>query len=651
MSSQCMTAESQESPFKGFSLSSVLCFLGMCENALKCEGFLAPPDGGQYVKVARDFITEAMIHLKDSALRVVLYLFAHSWGFQEYGRKLHLTIDEFVHGRKKADGTRMDQGAGLSESSARTGLRLAEKAGYITCETDDHDRGRIAKSYGIHVRYMPEEDRGVKSTPPAEQQAAGTSMKNSTLARGVNFTPLGDEIYTSGPQNLHLNPVKFTPRTGKGTLERNSLKETLERKDTVATLNEKELTQLALSFPPLSSRISVETFRTMPWTAETILAGLSHCGIAVPDGEAIKASGNAALLDWWQKHCLLPATWMLQEMEKQHEYPIQAWRRHIERHARGMTEKGAPTWFASKRVQSSPVFPWHMVGGNKATGELTGKQWRAVRVELDKGNWWQSTSMDYEGPGYEGGYSGSTTVVEVPTTTEVMEVRAGEAVSARITQELTPVVETEEVEPETDDIPAELPDSQADQEERDEPMLPELRGMTSDTAQRLLDEIIAEHPNVQGEFALLDDGSYVLNIFDSDLSHFAIWRPQDWRRPVPCNARRIADAIAYGNWVNGEPGEPLRDQTTSYQYGMSPEQATELQSKIWQQYPTLLMRTHVTENGGTVLKVQCTRSQEVTIFSASEWFHLGTSLKKSITQAVLYSKVEAKRRSMCEEGA
>ena len=30
----------------------------------------------------------------------------HTWGYREYGLKKHITLDEFMHGRKRRDGIR-----------------------------------------------------------------------------------------------------------------------------------------------------------------------------------------------------------------------------------------------------------------------------------------------------------------------------------------------------------------------------------------------------------------------------------------------------------------------------------------------------------------------------------------------------------------
>src|SRR5918998_335450 len=64
-------------------------------------------------------------------LKVVEYILRHTWGYQEYGIKKHITVDEFVRGRRRHDGTRLDKGTGLSERAVRYGLVSALDHGLI----------------------------------------------------------------------------------------------------------------------------------------------------------------------------------------------------------------------------------------------------------------------------------------------------------------------------------------------------------------------------------------------------------------------------------------------------------------------------------------------------------------------------------------
>lgn len=124
-------------------------------------GFWHPdvhPEEG-HTKLPHEFI-DIMHKLSDSELRIMLYLFRHTWGFQEIdnevslrklGRGKKITTDEFMKGRKLKDGTRMDGGTGLSDRGVKNGITQALAHGYILCEVDESDKARVRKYYSIKV--------------------------------------------------------------------------------------------------------------------------------------------------------------------------------------------------------------------------------------------------------------------------------------------------------------------------------------------------------------------------------------------------------------------------------------------------------------------------------------------------------------------
>src|SRR5918997_2307831 len=96
-------------------------------------------------------------------LKVVEYILRHTWGYQEYGLKKHITIDEFVNGRRRQDGSRMDKGTGLSERAVYDGLRKAVENSLIEEEIDDSDRGRVRKSYSLRMRETAHDNEELQS--------------------------------------------------------------------------------------------------------------------------------------------------------------------------------------------------------------------------------------------------------------------------------------------------------------------------------------------------------------------------------------------------------------------------------------------------------------------------------------------------------
>jgi DNA-binding PadR family transcriptional regulator len=136
-------------------------------------------------------------------LKVVEYILRHTWGYQEYGLKKHITIDEFVRGRRRQDGSRMDRGTGLSERAVYDGLRKAVASGLIEEESDDSDRGRVKKSYSLKMR---------------ENRQADADVQHLQAGVQTLHPPLQD--VHPDPQTLQARGARTAPRSEKDTRER-----------------------------------------------------------------------------------------------------------------------------------------------------------------------------------------------------------------------------------------------------------------------------------------------------------------------------------------------------------------------------------------------------------------------------------------------
>ena len=181
------------------------------------EGFVPPID--DYFRMPNEWINICAKIDNLSELKVVQYVLRHTWGYQEYDGVRNITVDEFMDGRKRRDGTRMDNGTGLSEPSVKDGIKRAVKHGYVVCTIDDKDKARIKKYYGLRMiatsqhqgaSILPSETRGQVSCPQG-----GTSLP----PEDKNVTPRGQETI---------------PRTEKDTIERHLEKNTLERQESNA---------------------------------------------------------------------------------------------------------------------------------------------------------------------------------------------------------------------------------------------------------------------------------------------------------------------------------------------------------------------------------------------------------------------------------
>jgi hypothetical protein len=114
-------------------------------------GFWHPNEQQGYTQLPHELIDQ--LHKIDSLteLKIILYVMRHTWGFQEFERAKKITTDEFMFGRKRSDGTRLDNGTGLSDWGIKDGIAKAVKHGYIICETDNRDKARIKKRYAINI--------------------------------------------------------------------------------------------------------------------------------------------------------------------------------------------------------------------------------------------------------------------------------------------------------------------------------------------------------------------------------------------------------------------------------------------------------------------------------------------------------------------
>jgi len=158
-------------------------------------------------------------------LKVVEYILRHTWGFQEFGVSRKITVDEFMHGRKRIDGSRIDNGTKLSEQSVRNGLRQAIEDGYIVEEVDARDRARIKKFYQLRMTAEIKQAKLVDSLESAESIDDGFLRKDSELnePRVQNIDPQPKVLYPQAhlldlePKNLDPHGQDFRPRTEKET--------------------------------------------------------------------------------------------------------------------------------------------------------------------------------------------------------------------------------------------------------------------------------------------------------------------------------------------------------------------------------------------------------------------------------------------------
>ncbi|MCK6579927.1 MAG: DnaD domain protein [Anaerolineae bacterium] len=112
-------------------------------------------------------------------MKVVLYILRHTWGFQEFESPRRLTVDEFMHGRKRADGSRIDAGTGLTKPSVIKGLREAESHGFVIVDVDMSDPARVKKFYSLAMEGSKSFTPGVKLFDPRGKEVLPRTEKET----------------------------------------------------------------------------------------------------------------------------------------------------------------------------------------------------------------------------------------------------------------------------------------------------------------------------------------------------------------------------------------------------------------------------------------------------------------------------------------
>jgi hypothetical protein len=142
--------------------------------------------------------------------KVVEYILRHTWGYNEYGVSKLITMDEFMHGRKRRDGSRMDAGCGMAENSIKKGIADAVSHGFLIVEVDSRDLGRIRKFYAPRMRVPVQADEGIHACPPEDRKL---------IPGGQGLTPdpriltLDRQPVTRVAQGLTPRPPTNDPRT------------------------------------------------------------------------------------------------------------------------------------------------------------------------------------------------------------------------------------------------------------------------------------------------------------------------------------------------------------------------------------------------------------------------------------------------------
>jgi hypothetical protein len=170
--------------------------------AMSFEGF-DPPESN-FWRLPNNWFDIVVCFTSWAEHKVVEYILRHTWGYHEYDLCKQITMDEFMHGRKRRDGSRMDAGCGMAENSIKNGIADAVAHGFLVVEVDDSDHGRIKKFYGPRMR-SPQRDEGTPAvrpmTFPSAQEDSSDTHDLETADHGADARP-GPATHSTAPSSI-----------------------------------------------------------------------------------------------------------------------------------------------------------------------------------------------------------------------------------------------------------------------------------------------------------------------------------------------------------------------------------------------------------------------------------------------------------------
>lgn len=112
------------------------------------EGFPGVEDG--YTQFANAWF-DILSRINNLAeYKIVMYVIRHTRGYGDECKRIRR--EEFAHGRKRRDGSRIDSGTGLGMTAVKDGVRKAKEHGYILCDVDDSNPWRKKYYYYLNMR-------------------------------------------------------------------------------------------------------------------------------------------------------------------------------------------------------------------------------------------------------------------------------------------------------------------------------------------------------------------------------------------------------------------------------------------------------------------------------------------------------------------
>jgi hypothetical protein len=141
-------------------------------------------------RLPHTFIDHLHLMTSEAEIKVVLYTLRHTWGYGDEEKKI--TIDEFARGRKRKDGSRIDQGCGMADNSIKKGIAQAIQHGFIVYREEGADPARIKRYYQLKSGGQKLTPRGSEVDPHPSDSDPRTE-KETSLIETPGEKPLDDD--------------------------------------------------------------------------------------------------------------------------------------------------------------------------------------------------------------------------------------------------------------------------------------------------------------------------------------------------------------------------------------------------------------------------------------------------------------------------
>lgn len=177
-----------------------------------------PPARGDFLKRVRAFCQD-LYRIGSPEVRAATFIFENTICYQEFHQAKRLTLDEFVNGRKRANGERLGPGCGFKDrANASKALSNLERRGVIEVESDPKDAARQKKFYRLT---LPSLTRCCQSDNSCEHDTS--PLPSNVVEMTTRCSEINNRVLSDQQQGV-VNP---TTRSGeeRGEVLREVLKE------------------------------------------------------------------------------------------------------------------------------------------------------------------------------------------------------------------------------------------------------------------------------------------------------------------------------------------------------------------------------------------------------------------------------------------